>query len=54
MDALTPATVSSEDSVGFGASPPRLVSQMPTQLEIRSVSVSALGSVAAGAAWRAR
>ena len=55
MLAFTPATVSSEDSVGLGASPPRLVSHTPMQLEIRVVSTSAVGNavaVAAGAAWR--
>ncbi len=49
MLAFTPATVSSEDSVGLGASPPRLVSHTPTQFAIRSVRTSAVGSVAAAA-----
>ena len=53
MLAFTPATVSSEDSCGLGASPPRLVSHTPMQLEIRLVSSSAVGSAAGAAAvWR--
>ena len=50
MLALTVASVSSDDSVGDGASPPRLVSHTPMQLEIRDVSTSAAGRVGAAAA----